>query len=83
MAYVLATVAAFAVLSLGIAIIVLALVIRRLRALEKIEIWTRSFVDDLGRLLTDLRLARDFQSMNTKTVHDLEPPGSTSSPSGA
>lgn len=82
MIYVLAIVAALATILLGIGIVMWGFILIRLRDLEAIEIWMRSAVDELGRLLTDLRAANDFQSGNTKTAHDFDAPGSTSMPSG-
>ena len=82
MTYVLATVAALAIISFGMAILVWGFILIRLRALEAMEIWMRSALDELGHLLTDLRAANDLQSGKTKTTHDFDAPGSTSMPSG-
>lgn len=82
MTYVLATVAALAIISFGMGIVVWGFILIRLRALEAMEIWMRSAVDEFGRLLTDLRAANDFQSGNTKTAHDFDAPGSTFMPNG-
>ena len=82
MTYALATVAALVILSFGMAIVVWALILIRLRALEAMQIWMRSAVDELGRIVTDLRLAKDFQSGKTNMVQDFDAPGSTSKPSG-
>ena len=82
MTYVLAMVAALAIISFGMSIVVWGFILIRLRALEAMEIWMRSAVNELGRLLMDLRAANDFQSGKTKTTQDSEDPGSTSTPNG-
>ena len=83
MIYALATVAALIILSFGMGIVVCRSILVRLLALEAREIWTRSGVDELGRLVTDLREASAAQSGNTITLQDFDTPGSTSKFSGA
>lgn len=76
MAYFWATLAAFMILSFGTGIVVWYFALQRLLDLEARVIWIRSEVDELGRLMTEGRSARDGQSKNTETVCPPDAPGS-------
>ena len=62
MIYVLATLAAFAIIALAIGIVVLYVILVRLRDLDAMEIWMRSCVEELGCVTTSLRRANAAQS---------------------
>ena len=82
MLYGLAIVAAFTILSLGINIFVLCVILPCVRDMEAMVTWMRSEVDELGRVVTDLREASDAQSRSMRTVREFEDCGSTSRESG-